>query len=586
MNTIKQSVPKYISITIDDNTICVFGTEKILVTLTNNNSHVLLDWLKQAEIKNNCKFIAADITGDKDFHPLISGLWLESDIVPYFISFKGEIVPELQSEVVCELRKRFSSENLVNINLSDLNEVEIAELVTLDDYKKISNPDEFALLINLAGQFKGKKMVFISATPQGGGVALMRHALIRLYRLLGVDAHWYVLYPSKEAFDITKKKFHNILQGVATEDTVLTAEDKKIYNDWIANNAAQLENVYIGADVVIVDDPQPSGLVPLIKKVNPKAKIIYRSHIQIESELAVIPNTPQNITWQFIKNNIKDVDLFVAHPIQQFIPTDIPADKIVLMPATTDALDGLNKSLSTFQTDYYLKWFNRLLVDINQQPLDRSRPYIIQIARFDPSKGIPDVIESYRLLVNLLKKTTTTLPQLVICGHGSIDDTESGSLYKSILEILKLEQYRKLASDIKVILLPPSDQMLNALLTHAKIALQLSHKEGFEVKISEALMKGIPVVAYDVGGIPLQVREGVSGYLIKVGETETVAEKLYNLFTDDNLYSVMSKKALMNINPETTTISNAVNWLFLATELLDKGKIEGNSKSIKNLISK
>lgn len=50
---------------------------------------------------------------------------------------------------------------------------------------------------------------------QGGGVALMRHALIRFCQHLQVNVHWYVTTPSPDVFSITKRKFHNVLQGVA-----------------------------------------------------------------------------------------------------------------------------------------------------------------------------------------------------------------------------------------------------------------------------------------------------------------------------------------------------------------------------------
>lgn len=39
---------------------------------------------------------------------------------------------------------------------------------------------------------KKTKMAFFSSTPQGGGVALMRHALVRFARITGVDLAWYV----------------------------------------------------------------------------------------------------------------------------------------------------------------------------------------------------------------------------------------------------------------------------------------------------------------------------------------------------------------------------------------------------------
>lgn len=581
------TVPEYISVEITGNYIRVFGSGKELATITNSgdNINIFLHWLEQKETENNIKFIASKIFAEKQYHPIISDLWLKNDIVPYFTSLTPDKKAEQQEEAVRTLRQCFNSDNLINISLSKLNEVEIAELVTLDDYKKISNPDEFALLLKLSEQFKGKKMIFINATPQGGGVALMRHALIRLYRLLGVDAHWHVMYPLKEAFDITKTKIHNVLQDAATNGTVLTDTDKKIYNDWILTNSMQLETVYKDADVVIIDDPQPAGLLPYIKKSNPNAKIIYRSHIQIESHLANTPGMPQYITWQFIFNNIKDADLFVSHPMKQFIPDNIPVQSTVLMPATTDALDGLNKPLTPWQTNYYLRLFDKILQENGQTALEHARPYIIQIARFDPAKGIPDVIEAYRQLIDKLMSTNILIPQLVICGHGSIDDPDGKPVYSLIMELLHSDKYKHLAADIKVARLPASDQILNALLREAKTALQLSHKEGFEIKVTEALMKGVPVIAYNAGGIPLQIVNNVSGFLVNVGDTGTVAQRLYDLITDNDLYTAMRKAAPDHINPETSTISNAINWLYLSEQLLADTKTEGNARNVKELIT-
>jgi len=34
------------------------------------------------------------------------------------------------------------------------------------------------------------KIAFFSSTPQGGGVALMRHALVRFSKVLGLDLKW------------------------------------------------------------------------------------------------------------------------------------------------------------------------------------------------------------------------------------------------------------------------------------------------------------------------------------------------------------------------------------------------------------
>lgn len=115
--------------------------------------------------------------------------------------------------------------------------------------------------------------------------------------------------------------------------------------------------------------------------------------------------------------------------------------------------------------------------------------------------------------------------------------------------------------------LRPSDQVLNALLSKAKIALQLSRREGFEIKVSEAAHKGKPVIVTRAGGIPLQCRNGKSGFLVDVGDTDAVADCLYRLWTDEELYQRMSTYALSHVSDEVSTVGNGLNWLFLASEL-------------------
>lgn len=62
-------------------------------------------------------------------------------------------------------------------------------------------------------------------------------------------------------------------------------------------------------------------------------------------------------------------------------------EKVVLLPACTDPLDGLNKELSLSDLSYYKLVYNRLSIDQCGVEIDFHRPYIVQVARFDPSKG-------------------------------------------------------------------------------------------------------------------------------------------------------------------------------------------------------
>ncbi|RJR15526.1 glycosyltransferase [Candidatus Microgenomates bacterium] len=269
-----------------------------------------------------------------------------------------------------------------------------------------------------------------------------------------------------------------------------------------------------------------------------------------------------------------------------FIPHTVDRKMVVLMPPTIDYLDGLSKSLSTNQKVYYMQQFNKLLIESGQTPLDLHRPYIIQVARFDPAKGIPDVIESYYLLRKQLKKMGKTVaPQLVIAGNASIDDPDGVPLYNLTRDTIRQKKYADICDDIKIARLPPNDQLLNTITREGTVALQLSHKEGFEFKVTEALKFGLPLISYKAGGIPLQMVNGVTGYVVpKIGDTQSVAKHLFDLFTNDKLYQRMSRGAIEHSRKDISTVNNAVHWLWLALTVLQKGKLKTNTAHIYDLL--
>jgi glycosyltransferase involved in cell wall biosynthesis len=126
--------------------------------------------------------------------------------------------------------------------------------------------------------------------------------------------------------------------------------------------------------------------------------------------------------------------------------------------------------------------------------------------------------------------------------------------------------------------------VLNALMSNARIALQLSTREGFEVKVSEALHAGKPVVASRTGGIPLQIQHGKSGFLTEVGDNEAVAGYLYELYTDDGLYKKMSQYAKSHVSDEVGTVGNAAAWLYLAVMYSRGMKLKPNGAWINDLL--
>lgn len=100
------------------------------------------------------------------------------------------------------------------------------------------------------------------------------------------------------------------------------------------------------------------ALIPFIKKITPDRPVIYRSHIQVRADLCDTPGTPQEDVWKYLWNNIQQADMLISHPIQGFVPKNVPRSMVAYMPATTDWLDGLNKPLSRWITGYYGNIYN------------------------------------------------------------------------------------------------------------------------------------------------------------------------------------------------------------------------------------
>jgi len=122
------------------------------------------------------------------------------------------------------------------------------------------------------------------------------------------------------------------------------------------------------------------------------------------------------------------------------------------------------------------------------------------------------------------------------------------------------------------------------LMANSRIALQLSTREGFEVKVSEALHAGRPVIACRTGGIPLQIEHGKSGYLTTPGDNEAVALHLYDLYTDEALYREMSQYAKTHVSDEVSTVGNAAAWLYLAVMYHRGIKIKPNGAWLNDML--
>ncbi|KAL5119109.1 hypothetical protein ACEQ8H_003033 [Pleosporales sp. CAS-2024a] len=581
-------------------------------------AHFVLSMVDKYRHEKYYKIAGAGITEEAAAlcSELPSLLWHSIDVVclvmkPFTTETRGEPFTSVESQVDEEsdsvARKaieKFGPGNLPRLMVKVRNQVGVdadghAQLTRLEDYKNSVHVNTWNMTMHFAESLKSNriKIAFFNTTPQGGGVALMRHALIRFLRLLDVDCRWYVPRPQGEIFRYTKNN-HNILQGVDTVSE-LGAEQIHMLDEWCEQNAtrywtkkggpfAHRDNG--GAHIIVIDDPQMPKLVQIAKQNDPDRPVIFRSHIQVRADLADDETTNTARVWNWVWNHIQKCDVFISHPVPDFVPANVTSEKVGYMPATTDWLDGLNKELDIWDTLHYM---HELRMDICSRSEKfvfewPARRYIVQIARFDPAKGIPDVLASYAILRReyLQNEDAANVPQLVIAGHGAIDDPGAIPIYKETMAAIDT-LYPELAKDIIVMRVGPNDQILNVLMRNAHVALQLSTREGFEVKVSEALHAGVPIIATKRGGIPLQVIHERSGYLIdRDSKDETtgrlvardaqdvareVACFLYHMFSNAPQYDFYAEFARTHVSDEVSTVGNALCWLYLA-DTLSKGK--------------
>ena len=126
---------------------------------------------------------------------------------------------------------------------------------SLADYNSLIGRTLAEEIRRLAEPMQGKRILHLSATAFGGGVAEIQYTLIPLMIDAGLDAEWRVIEGRDEFYDVTKA-IHNALQG---DDKSITDHQKAIFEVYNKLNADALTDADEW-DVIVVHDPQPLAM--------------------------------------------------------------------------------------------------------------------------------------------------------------------------------------------------------------------------------------------------------------------------------------------------------------------------------------
>ena len=265
---------------------------------------------------------------------------------------------------------------------------------SLADYSTIVSRGLMEQLKALAEPLAGKRVLHLSATAFGGGVAEILYTLVPLMRDAGLDTEWRVIYGQDEFFDVTKA-IHNALQGSPRS---LSDEEKEIFRRYNLGNAEALTDSF---DYVIVHDPQPAGVIDHARACG--RHWIWRCHIDL--------STPNEEVLDFLLPWLHSYDSMVFHR-EEYVPRHEGLPPAYIWPPAIDPLTPKNMALSPEDASYIVDQFG----------IDVDRPLVTQVSRFDPWKDPLGVIDAYRLVKRRFPEV-----QLALIGSMGTTTPRAGS---------------------------------------------------------------------------------------------------------------------------------------------------------------
>jgi trehalose synthase len=399
---------------------------------------------------------------------------------------------------------------------------------SLADYTHIVGRDLIAEIRELAEPLQGARVVHISATAFGGGVSEILYTLVPLMKDVGLEVEWQVIYGREEFFNATKL-MHNALQG-APED--LSGDQ---WDTWQRYNEMNARELVGGWDVALIHDPQPAALHTLVPE---KARgWVWRCHIDL--------STPNPDTIGRLLPYIRTYPQSLFH-MQQYVPQGM-GGKVNIVPPAIDPLAPKNMALSPDDAAYVC----------NQFGIDVDRSMICQVSRFDPWKDPLGVIDAYRVVKEQFPEM-----QLALVGSMASDDPEGWDYFNATVA--------HAAGDPDIHILNNFNNVgaieVNAFQSQSDVLIQKSTREGFGLTVSEAIWKGRPFVGGNVGGIPLQVENGVSGYLVDTAEE--CAQRTMEILADPELGKSLGRAGKEHVRTHFLTPRYLRDYLKIFGELL------------------
>lgn len=175
-----------------------------------------------------------------------------------------------------------------------------------------------------------------------------------------------------------------------------------------------------------------------------------------------------------------------------------------------------NKLLQLKQIDE-----NKVFIKANFMDCPKEMPtasqksnYMLYAGRLEENKGIKVLLRAYRELANDNQIADEEIPELVICGEGSLE--------KKCRQYVKRHRLHKVSFRGRV----PYEEVKQLMAMAGGIVVPSLWYEGFPMNVAEGCSLRTPVIGSDRGNVGGLIRDGVNGLKFEAGNAKSLAKAI------------------------------------------------------------
>jgi trehalose synthase len=436
----------------------------------------------------------------------------------------------------------------------------------------------------------GRTFWNVNSTARGGGVAELLNSLIGYARGGGLDVRWLVIEGDGDFFRVTKR-LHNRLHGHDGDGGPLGEEEAAIYAARCAVNAQELARQLGEQDVVLLHDPQTAAMIEPLKETG--ATVVWRAHVGVD-----VPNELTREAWRFLTPHVEHADSYVFSRTA-YVWEGLDRSKVRVIAPSIDAFSPKNHGMAFTGVTAVLRAaglaadhhhasravFERFdgsvgLVRsraerVEEHQLRLDAPLLAQVSRWDRLKDPLGVLAAFTEHVRGDEE-----PHLLLAGPevaAVADDPEGAAVFAEV-ESAWSGLPRRMRRRVHLALLPMADPdenavIVNALQRRADVVAQKSLAEGFGLTVTEAMWKGRPVVASNLGGISDQVEDGRTGFLVEPTDLATFGERVSRLLADPHGAERMGEAAQSRVRDQYLGSRHLGDYVELLEEVLHRRRL-------------